>query len=261
MEELAGEEPSQLGNPNSKTNRLICQFTEDVVQRYSGSPAIWAWEFGNEGNNIVDLPKRGALAARPGNRLLGRAAQPSPEVRLTSQQLRTAYVSFAQTIRKIDPRRPIDPGTSVPRPSAWHNAHGQFWKRDTPEQALSTLLDLTPYPMNMISVHVYQSAERLFPGRANSVSDAIALLMRFATEAGKPLFIGEFPVRDRPQAEEFLRAIQSNHVPLSTFWVFDNPNQEGTMNVDFHNQRSFVFDLVAKANEELQPPAPGNAPK
>lgn len=251
VQELVGEEAAQLGNVNSKSNQLIREFARDMVLRYRDSPAIWGWEFGNEANLAIDLPKAGARRGQGGANF-GSAKWLSGDVRLTSHQLHIAYTSFAETVRKLDPSRPIDPGTAMPRTSAWHNARGQFWQRDSVGQSLSTLSSVTPAPMNMISVHVYEAAPQHFPGSANGVAGVIALLMRTAAEAHKPLFIGEFPTRNRAQAEEFLRAIQDNRVPLSAFWAFDNKAQASTMSVDFQNQRSFVLDLVAKANRALQ---------
>ena len=87
---------------------------------------------------------------------------------------------------------------------------------------------------------------------ARSISDLLAILTKSAAAAGKPLFVGEFPTKNRAQTEEFLRAIKVNRVPLSAFWVFDQPSQEATMNVDFDNKRAFVLDLVAQANRDLQ---------
>ena len=250
VSELVGEDRNQLGNPASKANQFIHQFTQEMVTRYNDSPAIWGWEFGNEANLGVDLP--GGGARRNAGASFGRAGQSPGDARLTSQQLRTAYSLFAETVRKSDSWRIIEPGTALPRTSAWHLAHAQAWQRDSAEQSLSTLLTLTPDPMNMISVHVYAKAKELYPAKASSTEGVLALLMRQAAEARKPLFLGEFPVRNRTQAEEFLRAIEVNRVPLSAFWVFDYPPQERTMNVDFDNERSFALDLVVKANNILQ---------
>ena len=53
--EVVGESRDQLGNPNSKSNQFIRQYTKEMVSRYNDSPAIWGWEFGNEANLGVDL--------------------------------------------------------------------------------------------------------------------------------------------------------------------------------------------------------------
>jgi len=46
--DLVGEPMAELGNTNSRSITLIRAYTADVIKRYSASPAIWAWEFGNE---------------------------------------------------------------------------------------------------------------------------------------------------------------------------------------------------------------------
>ena len=114
--ELMGEEPSRLGDPNSKSIAYIKQYTTEMVQRYNGSPAIWGWEFGNEANLGVDLPRRSGREAPAEDR------SEAPPVRLATAQLRNAYMAFARAVRRIDPWRTIDSGTSIPRPAGWHNA-------------------------------------------------------------------------------------------------------------------------------------------
>ena len=147
-------------------------------------------------------------------------------------------------MKKIDTTRIVESGTTLPRPAAWHLAHGEGWKRDSVEQGFSTLLDLTPDPMDVLSVHVYEKAKEHYP-EAGGTQGVIGLVMKQAQAVRKPLFIGEFPVKDQVQTQEYLHAMEANRVPLSAFWVFDDPN-EPKMNVDFDNERSFVLDMVAK---------------
>jgi hypothetical protein len=84
------------------------------------------------------------------------------------------------------------------------------------------------------------------------IGDILTALTQSAAGAHKPLFVGEFPVRDPAQAQEFIQAIEAVHVPLSAFWVFDYPPQERTMSVSFNNERAFVIGLIVKANHVLQ---------
>jgi hypothetical protein len=248
VSELLRENRDQLGNPDSRANQFIRQFTQEMVARYKDSPAIWGWEFGAEANLGVDLPNPGMR--RIAGKLPGGNPEFADQTRLTSQQLRAAYILFGETVRKIDPSRIIDSGATLPRPAAWHLARGQGWRRDTVEQGFLTLLNLTPDPLNVLSVHVYERAKEHYP-EAGGIEGVVAMVMRQAAAAHKPLFIGEFPVKDRAQTHEFLHAIELNRVPLSAFWVFDDP-VEPKMNVDFDNERAFVLDEVAKANKVLQ---------
>jgi hypothetical protein len=247
VSELLGENRDQLGNPDSKASQFIKQYTQEMVSRYKDSPAIWGWEFGAEANLGVDLPN-------PGMRRTGRSPKVKTmsvdQTQLTSAQLRSAYILFANTVRRIDPTRMLESGTTLPRPSAWHLAHGQGWKRDSVEQGFTTLLGLTPDPMDVLSVHIYEKAKEHYP-EAGGTAGVMKLVMQQAQAVHKPMFIGEFPVKDKGQAQEYLGGIVSNRVPLSAFWVFDDPN-EPRMNVDFDNERSFVLDMVVKANQELQ---------
>lgn len=245
--EVVGESRDQLGNSNSKSNQFIRQFTREMVSRYNDSPAIWGWEFGNEANLGIDL--NNGSGGRHGRRGLFQVTQPSGN-QLSSEQLQMVLAMFAQTVRSIDKHRIIESGTCLPRLNAWHMAHGSPG-RDNAEQALSSVLSLSPDPMDVISIHAYEKAKSNFPG-AGSIADVLRSVSRAAAADGKPVFVGEFPVRDPGQAEEFLDAIVAMHIPLSAFWVFDLPQQEATMNVSFTNQRAFAIDMVVKANRALQ---------
>ena len=54
--DLVQEPCDQWANPHSKTHEFMRTYTREVVTRYLDSPAIWAWEFGNEYNLDADLP-------------------------------------------------------------------------------------------------------------------------------------------------------------------------------------------------------------
>lgn len=248
---LVGEPPDAIGDPDSKANAYIRRFTQDMVLRYKDSSAIWGWEFGNEANLSADLPEKGRQRRR-NEPFDDQADEGSPGVRFTSQQLRTAYITFAQTVRKYDPSRMIDSGTSMPRKAAWHNARRQFRQPDSADQRFEMLRYQNPAPVDVLSVHIYQKSQNLSPYGRETIEGFIAQLALRARQARQPLFIGEFPTRDRQQAKEFLGAIQDARVPLAAFWVFDYPPQANTMSVSFDNERAFVLDLVAEANRALQ---------
>jgi hypothetical protein len=250
--ELVGEQPDQFGNPESKSSAFIRQFTREMVGRYKNSPAIWGWEFGNEANLATDIPQMQARRRQPGVRFGGSDTEGVNGTLFTSESLQAAYILFAKTVREIDSSRIIDTGNGLPRPAAWHNARGQFRQPDNESRFFDVLLSQNPAPVDVISVHVYEKPLHAYAFGSGRVAPFIAGLMQASTEARKPLFIGEFPTRNRAQTNEFLSAIEENHVPLSAFWVFDYPPQAATMNVDFHNERAFVIDQVVKANAVLK---------
>ena len=245
---IVGEPASEFGNPQSKTIAMMKQYTREVVTRYRDSPAIWGWEFGNAPNEVVDLPGKGRNAP-PFNPTDEDSAPPVGRG-ISTAQFHTALVIFAQTVRSIDPTRIIESGSAVPRPGAWHRAHGQTG-RDHAAQTYDALATFAPDPMDVTSIHVYLKPQHLAPWGPETLSHFLGRFVQETAARGKPLFIGEFPLLDRARATEALRAIKENRVPLSAFWVFDHPSQEAHMNVSFENERAFLLELVAQANREL----------
>ena len=194
VSELIGEDRSQLGNPNSKANQFIRQFTQEMVQRYNDSPAIWGWEFGNEANLAVGPCRtaRRMLAQRRAASLFGRIGQQPEGPRLTSQQLRTAISVF----RRNSEKKLIHPASSSPGLRFHAPTPGTFSKDrvDNPisaAQAFATLLTLTPNPMNMVSVHAHEKAQTTFPGAREARRTCCGFRPGRRQRRVKPLFLGE----------------------------------------------------------------------
>jgi hypothetical protein len=107
-------------------------------------------------------------------------------------------------------------------------------------------------------VHVYRTTS--YPGGAKSIGDIVALATQESEREGKPLFVGEFgaerqtgtPEQQKAAFGEFLSAFERCRVPLAAFWVFDCPAMETDWNVSFQNDRSFMIELVARANARMQ---------
>ena len=257
LPDLAGEPVQELGNTNSRTIALLRRYTAEVVNRYKDSPAIWAWEFGNESALGADLPNASEHRPPvvPG---LGTAKTRSSRDELSFAGLRIAYAEFAGTIRKLDPTRVIISGNALPRDSAWHNTHERSWKADTAEQFCEILRRDNPGLMNVLSVHIYRTASH--PGGARSIDDIVALVAEESEREGKPAFVGEFGVerqtgtleQQRAAFEELLAAFERHRVPLAAFWVFDYPAMEADWNVSFQNDRAFMIGLVARANARIR---------
>jgi len=246
--DLVGEPCNRWGETNSRTLAFMRQYTRELVTRYADSPAIWAWEFGNEYNLAADLPNAAEHRPpiQPG---LGTPAQRTPEDDLTHAAMRVALREFALEVRKHDPRRIIISGNATPRPSAWHQAQERSWKSDTPEQFAEMLAADNPSPINTLSVRGYDLTNDL--GR---LTQAQAL----ARSIGKPLFVGEFgvpgPTNPDSQAKfaAILTAIETNRVPLSALWVFDFEAQSKDWNVNVTNSRSWQLEAIQQANERLR---------
>ena len=256
--DLAGEPMDQLGNPQSRTCGLLRQYAGEVVARYRDSPAIWAWEMGNEYNLAVDLPNAAQLRP-PVWPNLKTARQRSARDELRAEHVRTALGEFARTVRGLDPSRALITGNAVPRACAWHNSAERSWQADTPEQFAEILRRDNPDPFDTICVHVYPEAKGVYPGGARSPAALVAALAAESRKAEKPLFVGEFGVSEkepaaavRGQFEELLGAIETEGVPLAAVWVFDLPAQGDTCNITFENDRAWMLGAIAAANRRMQ---------
>jgi len=254
--DLCGEPLDQYANPNSRSIAFIRQYTTAVVKRYKNSPAIWAWEFGNEYNLGADLPN--AAEHRPAVwPQLGTAAERSARDELKWPHIEMALRAFAETARRHDPDRVIASGNSIPRQSAWHNVREQSWRDDNEEQFREILSRDNPAPLDVLCVHIYPESNKHYPAGTTSIDGVIGAAQAQAKRLGKPLFIGEFGAarqtggRAAQQAvfEEFLQAVWNHQVPLAAFWVFDLSSQDGDWNVSFGNDRAWMIELVAKANK------------
>ena len=257
--DFVGEPVNQWGDPGSKTRRFMRSYTEEFVRRYKDSPAIWAWEFGNEYNLPANLPN--ADKHRPKTNVnSGTPATRSEKDDVTGEMMVSAFTDFARTVRAIDPHRAIFSGNSIPRPYAYHNWTENSWTRDTPEQYTQMLLRDNPDPIDTLTIHLYARKQKeYFADQQAGLADIVRVSMAAATGAGKPLFIGEFGAgRDqweadgeRARVEELIGIIESQRVPLAAVWVFDLRHQEGTHNITPDNERAYILDLVAQANTRI----------
>jgi hypothetical protein len=258
--DLVGEPVSELGNPQSKTIAFIRRYTEEVVTRYKDSPAIWGWEFGNEYDMACDLPDDwkwgGGPAVAP---QMGTPAHRTARDKLTFAHLRVAFAAFTETVRRFDRTRLLISGNNMPFNGAWHNAHEKNWNTDSPAQFSEILLRNNPDPLDVISVHLYPDARKVYVGGTHSYRAAVALAQHYARQAGKPLFLGEFGVatdqlpveQHRAAFTEMLAAIEQEDVPLAAFWVYDLPYQKNC-NITFTNDRAWMLDAVIHLNSRLR---------
>jgi len=245
--ETVGETRDQWGNPQSKTLELMRQYTGEVVSRYKNSPALWAWEFGNEINLMTDLPN--AAEFRPKN---GTARDD-----VKGAHLVVMLSEFAKAVRTQDAARPVFSGNSHPRAYAWHNTNERSWKPDTATQTREILLRDNPEPLNTIDIHFYgidRIDKELGVWPTNRL-DYLLWLREVADETRRPIFIGEFGLADkpggataRPVFEAQLAEIERAGVDLAAFWVYDRKGGGGGWSVSFDNDRAYMIALTAEIN-------------
>ncbi len=246
--DLVGEPCNRWGDPNSRTIAFMREYTRELVTRYSHSPAIWGWEFGNEYNLAADLPNA-AENRPPVVPALGTPTHRTAEDDLTHAAIRVALREFALEVRKHDPQRIIISGNAFPRVSAWHQAHEKNWQRDTREQFAEMLAADNPSPINTLCVRGYDLTTDI--GRLDQA-------MRVAQATRKPLFVGEFGVSghdieaSKAKFALILSAIETNRVPFSALWVFDFNGQAKDWNVNGTNDRSWQLDAIQQANERMR---------
>lgn len=243
--DLVGEPCSSWGNTNSKVQAFMKSYVREVVSRYRDSPAIWAWEFGNEFNLAADLPNaadhRPPVAPKLGTPSVRTAAD-----ELTHDQIRVAFAAFAAEVRRLDPERLISSGNAFPRASAWHQKKSKSWDKDSPEQFAEMLRDDNPGGINCLSVRAYEPSDL----------ERLEAAMRLGRSVKKPVFVGEFGVPGRPlpeQREKFtalLNQLDQAGVNLAALWVYDFNAQMADWNVTAANLRRVQLEEVAALNRK-----------
>lgn len=259
--DLVDEPRNAWGGPESRSIAFMRTYTREVVGRYVDSPAVWAWEFGNEYNLAADLPN--AADHRP----WVVPDRGTPESRsaaddLTHDMIVTAFRLFAEEVRAVDSYRAITTGNSIPRSSQHHMRTEASWARDTREEFVANLRDVTPAPMDLISVHVYPETEEKRFGEAElDYAELLRLVMEAAAQADKAVFVGEFGAPDnndagiegaRENTAAILDAIVKSGVPLAALWVYDLPHQDSFVNITPTNARSYQLDMIVEANKQLR---------
>ena len=125
-----------------------------------------------------------------------------------------AYNSeLIQIIRSIDPKRPISSGFSVPRPSAWHQAHcplvgdcgpiapgDSYWTSDSQQQWRQQLAAQQD-GLDVWSIHTYpDDSDCFFPnsssgdgsGSCANLTDVVRVAVEVAEAQNAVLYVGEY---------------------------------------------------------------------
>ncbi len=257
--DLSGEPMDALGDPFSKTNAFIRDFTSEVVRRYKDSPAIWAWEFGNEYMLFADHPDRqGGMAHIVPE--MGTPASRTIRDYIRRRDIRQAYREFAKAIRKIDKSRVICTGDSAPRPCAYNTMvlNTEWGEMDTSEQWDVVFRGDSPELIDMLSIHLYEEHRKTYFQNKASIQDFVAFCAASAKKAQKPLFIGEFGASEKTTSvkpsvlfTEMIDAIVASRIQLSAAWVYDFSPQDGEWNITPDNNREYMLAEIKKANARL----------
>jgi len=252
LNEIVGEHGDAWGDSKSRTIELMRSYVTEMVKRYKDSPAIWAWEMGNEWNLKVDLPNA------PQRRKPGQTERDD----LTSKSVSVLNSEFCSTIRAVDSMRPIITGDSHPRSDAWHNTHENNWHKDYEEQWKEMLLRDSIASTDTLGIHLYadEDPKASLGEWTSGYSDYISHLKKVAQEKRVPIFIGEFGLAEdsklaqdqiKERFTQLLNAIEQGGIDLSAVWVYDFPGQKDTWNITFTNPRAYMLEEVIAANKRL----------
>ena len=244
-----GETFEKLADPESETIRLQKQYIHEIVGRYKYSPAIWAWEIGNEGNLDCEI--------------LHFENEEGADTLFTTEILNEYYKILGAALREEDPYRMITGGDSAPRDSSASLRKYHSWSPvNTYDDYKNALSWYTPEPLDTVSLH-YPALEQ--------IDDYV----KMAKELKIGLFVGEFhgTFFDNPldalspdeSPEEALEqsswyalrdAYIANGVQLATAWCygryiqqsFDGTSIEVGM-VDGIYQNVYQYEGLKEANE------------
>ncbi len=207
-----GERRSDMGSSSSKTVKYAVKYVSRIVSEFKDSPAVWAWEIGNEYNLGADLCDPDFHSRLPEGPCTPEA--PSGYDFYTSEELIRFYTAIGAAIRKQDPVRMLSSGNgdlrcaskSLRRAAARMNAETHLWKEEWTPDTLEDFYEMcayfTPDPIDTISFHL-QHAEQDEAGRASflllldrfggrqSTLEYLQAYAAAARKAGKALYFGE----------------------------------------------------------------------
>ena len=142
--EYTGDKLDMITSPDSASTLLRMKYIEEVVGRYKYSPAIYAWEIGNELNLAVDI-KNTEFIGTDGTKKM-----------FTSEMLTAYYKLIGDAIRKEDPYRMITGGDAAPRlcsMALWRSGGNVWQPNNSYDENKTTFQWYTPAPLDTISLH------------------------------------------------------------------------------------------------------------
>ena len=272
-----GEKRSAMGNPDSRTVKYAKDYVTAVVREFVDSPAVWAWEIGNEYNLDADLCDPELKNWLPAGFGIEEGADGFDYY--TSGEMRFFLAEVAKAIRAVDPDRMISSGHSEMRAysKALHNAGlkadpgTHVWTvafdTDSDEDFVYMNSMAAPNPIDCVSFHLQLCAQN-----ADGEPEYIRSLYRFgrtdvtplqyfriyartAKQLKKACFFGEFGdylelENDERTPEEFgnlLSWIRDAGIQIACSWQFTG----SALYVSTEGVDGAKINLIKAANSEL----------
>lgn len=259
--DMFGEHLPAIGDTNSLARQFIREQTDKIVRRYKDKPAVWAWEFANEASCLMDLPN-GNHQWEPTSPSQGSPARTAADD-ITPANIISALADFAATVKAIDPNTPVFSGNCVPSYNSYHLKTNN-WSPDTVAQFGNIMARNEPAPLDTFSIHLYPIAEgaagkyNYFNSWTTTFDDILAAAMHTSVMFNRPLYLGEFGSDEGTGAaaaqtkfNEMTASILKNRVQLSTLWVFDLTQQNGSYNVTTSNARAYQLQKLQQMNQTM----------
>ncbi|MBR4206622.1 MAG: cellulase family glycosylhydrolase [Clostridia bacterium] len=247
-----GEHRSAMGDPESETVGFALDYTAAIVSRYADSPAVWAWEIGNEYNLSADLCDTSGwswLSGYPGE-------EPSGFDYYSSDEMITFYTLIGSKIREYDGWRMIETGNGEMRSFAKASAERSRkmnqkkhawsvdWTTNTRSDFDEMNARMTPDPLNCVCFHLQHGTgdgtgkyvETMTPwGKKVTQREYFTAYKEAADACGKACIFGEMgdfmDMNNAPDIEEHFRSliddIRASGIQIALTWQFQDFTDAG----------------------------------
>ena len=264
-----GEHRSAMGDPESGTVGYARDYASVIVSRYASSPAVWAWEIGNEYNLDADLCDTSGwnwLSGYPGD-------EPTGFDYFSSEEMLVFYREVSAKIREYDGWRMIETGNGEMRPfakasaaaSKRMNKENHSWEVDWTKNSRRAFDEMnavmTPDPIDCLCFHLQHGTgdgsgryvETMDPwGKTISQREYFAAYKEAADAMGKGCLFGEMgdflDMNGAPDLEEHFRAligdIRASGIQIALTWQFQDFTDAGN--------DGMKLSVIGEANRELK---------
>lgn len=203
-----------IKNPNAPSRALLKQYVRDFVTRYKNDPAIAFYELTNELNLAADLDMDTRCAS----------SCPWSTGNITTNDMIGFSSSIASYIRVLDPAHAISSGYSMPRPSAERLRANPEWVSGVADWTADSRDDFarhiteTNQGLDIVSIHSYSPDFARF----GSVPETLSTVMRYVTQAGKKLYIGEYGETNALDAfREITATVPRLGIQYASPWIWE----------------------------------------
>eukprot|EP01006_Ploeotia_vitrea_P013849 TRINITY_DN36244_c0_g1_i1.p1 TRINITY_DN36244_c0_g1~~TRINITY_DN36244_c0_g1_i1.p1 ORF type:complete len:410 (+),score=32.91 TRINITY_DN36244_c0_g1_i1:43-1272(+) len=256
--DLVGEPLGKLFVPGTKLRNTVKQYVTEIRDRYSHSPALLAWELGNEMNLLADLDlekQQPAIAPQMGTpKRRTKADNFSTTDMIDFQQDMAGWLHVSGKKNQI----PISSGCAVPRANAHHlrisyHKKNRDWTPDTMKQYEDYLVDIHA-GLQLVSVHMYpgKGMDRFNKGWGTHSTALLNLTQHIVKKRmpQKGLYLGEYGDKlQDPQGRKFTylvwQAIVDLGIDMSTLWIWEFGPQNKTYSIWPTKEPQLIAEMQA----------------